>query len=207
MSDLIVIGYPDEETAEKAWGELVKLQQDFLVDLEDAAIVRRDRKGRLHVTTPAHHAVAWGTFSGLFKRSLQRPGNRLERDVHEGIGAGSCRGQRVTPVVSVQNRYNAVDRSSETMVDLCEQETLMFLPWAPVHYTEASRAVLDAARSTWRRTWRRASNSARTRSPRSPRTPDAGIPELPEATWSPSRRSPGTRSSTRASSTTGGRPS
>ena len=66
MSDLIVIGYPDEETAEKAWGELVKLQQDFLVDLEDAAIVRRDRKGKLYVTTPAHHAVAWGSLSGLF---------------------------------------------------------------------------------------------------------------------------------------------
>jgi len=47
MSDLIVIGYPDEETAQKAWGELVKLQQDFLVDLEDAAIVRRDRTGKL----------------------------------------------------------------------------------------------------------------------------------------------------------------
>jgi uncharacterized membrane protein len=66
MSDLIVIGYPDEETAEKAWGELVKLQEDFLVDLEDAAIVRRDRKGKLNVTTPAHHAVAWGSLSGLF---------------------------------------------------------------------------------------------------------------------------------------------
>ena len=52
----------------------------------------------------------------------------------------------MTPVASVQNRYNAVDRSSEAMVDLREQETLMFLPWAPVHYTEASRAVLDAAR-------------------------------------------------------------
>ena len=26
MSDLIVIGYPDEETAEKVWDELVKLQ-------------------------------------------------------------------------------------------------------------------------------------------------------------------------------------
>ena len=56
------------------------------------------------------------------------------------------RAERVTPVVSVQNRFNAVDRSSEAMVDLCEQETLIFLPWAPVHYTEASRAVLDAAR-------------------------------------------------------------
>jgi uncharacterized membrane protein len=53
MSDLIVIGYPDEETAERVWNELVKLQADYLVDLEDAAIIRRDRNGKLHVTTPA----------------------------------------------------------------------------------------------------------------------------------------------------------
>jgi uncharacterized membrane protein len=66
MSDLIVIGYPDEETAQKAWAELTRLQHDFLVDLQDAAVIRRDRKGKLHVTTPAHHAVAWGTLSGLF---------------------------------------------------------------------------------------------------------------------------------------------
>jgi pyridoxine 4-dehydrogenase len=53
--------------------------------------------------------------------------------------------ERVTPVVSVQNRYNAADRSSESMVDLCEQEMLVFLPWAPVQEAEASRAVLEAA--------------------------------------------------------------
>ena len=66
MSDLIVIGYPDEATAQNVWKDLLKLQHDNLVDLEDAAIVRRDRNGKLHITTPAHHAVAWGTFSGLF---------------------------------------------------------------------------------------------------------------------------------------------
>jgi uncharacterized membrane protein len=66
MSDLIVIGYPDENTAQNVWEELVRLEHDYLVDLDDAAVIRRDRKGRLHVTTPAHHAVAWGTFSGLF---------------------------------------------------------------------------------------------------------------------------------------------
>lgn len=66
MSDLIVIGYPDEDTAERAWRELTQLQRDYLVDLDDAAIVRRDRNGKLHVTTPAHHAVAWGTLSGMF---------------------------------------------------------------------------------------------------------------------------------------------
>jgi uncharacterized membrane protein len=66
MSDLIVIGFPDENTAQNVWEELVRLEHDYLVDLDDAAIIRRDRKGKLHVTTPAHHAVAWGTFSGLF---------------------------------------------------------------------------------------------------------------------------------------------
>ena len=66
MSHLIVIGYPDEKTAQNVWEELVELERDYLVDLEDAAIITRDHKGKLHITTPAHHAVAWGSFSGLF---------------------------------------------------------------------------------------------------------------------------------------------
>jgi len=40
--------------------------------------------------------------------------------------------QGLTPIVSVQNRYNVADRTSETIVDLCEQEELVFLPWAPI---------------------------------------------------------------------------
>jgi pyridoxine 4-dehydrogenase len=55
--------------------------------------------------------------------------------------------ERVTPIVSVQNRYNVTDRSSESMVDLCDQELLVFLPWAPVQQTETVRAVQDAARN------------------------------------------------------------
>lgn len=66
MSDLIVIGYPDEDRAHQVWAEFMKLEQDLVVDLEDAAIIQRDEKGKLHVTTPAHHAVAWGSLSGLF---------------------------------------------------------------------------------------------------------------------------------------------
>lgn len=53
MSELIIIGYPDETTAENVWAEPVKLQHDYLVDLQDAAIIRRDQKGKLHVTTPS----------------------------------------------------------------------------------------------------------------------------------------------------------
>jgi pyridoxine 4-dehydrogenase len=54
--------------------------------------------------------------------------------------------QQVTTVVSVQNRYNAADRKSESMVDLCEQEQLTFLPWAPIQQTDGNPAVQEAAK-------------------------------------------------------------
>src|SRR5262245_51825612 len=40
--------------------------------------------------------------------------------------------QRITPIASVQNRYNHADRGSDPLLDACEQEQLAFLPWAPV---------------------------------------------------------------------------
>ena len=51
----------------------------------------------------------------------------------------------MTPVVSMQNRYNVADRSSETIVDLSEQEQVAFLPWAPIQDAEDSVAVRVAA--------------------------------------------------------------
>jgi aryl-alcohol dehydrogenase-like predicted oxidoreductase len=57
------------------------------------------------------------------------------------------RAQRVTPVVSVQNRYNVADRTSESMVDLCEQERLVFLPWAPILDIDDDGPVAEIART------------------------------------------------------------
>ncbi|HLI42830.1 MAG TPA: aldo/keto reductase [Streptosporangiaceae bacterium] len=54
--------------------------------------------------------------------------------------------QRIVPVVSVQNRYNAADRRSESMVDLCEQEQLAFLPWAPLQEADRNPGVAQACR-------------------------------------------------------------
>jgi pyridoxine 4-dehydrogenase len=42
------------------------------------------------------------------------------------------RAQAITPIVSLQNRYNLSDRGSESLLDLCEQEQITFLPWAPI---------------------------------------------------------------------------
>jgi pyridoxine 4-dehydrogenase len=52
--------------------------------------------------------------------------------------------QQLTPVVSIQNRFNLGDRGSESLVDLCEQEALVFLPWAPMQdrdSTDAAEAI------------------------------------------------------------------
>ena len=54
--------------------------------------------------------------------------------------------QRVVPIVSVQNRYNVTDRSSQQVLDVCEQESLVFLPWAPIQEAGRNVGVLNAAR-------------------------------------------------------------
>ena len=38
----------------------------------------------------------------------------------------------VTEVVSVQNRYNLADRRSDDVLRQCEEDTIGFIPWAPV---------------------------------------------------------------------------
>jgi len=53
--------------------------------------------------------------------------------------------QELTPIVSVQNRYNLHDRSSEAMVDLCDQEGIVFLPWAPIQDSDKLVPVRTAA--------------------------------------------------------------
>ena len=55
------------------------------------------------------------------------------------------RAQRLTPVVSIQNRYNLDDRRSEPLVDLCEQEQLAFLPWAPIQNLDGNPVVQEVA--------------------------------------------------------------
>jgi aryl-alcohol dehydrogenase-like predicted oxidoreductase len=55
------------------------------------------------------------------------------------------RAQAMTPIVSIQNRYNPADRKSDSLVDLCEQEEMAFLPWAPIQNLDRSPALTDIA--------------------------------------------------------------
>ena len=40
--------------------------------------------------------------------------------------------ERIVPIVSVQNRYNAADRTGEDVIDACEARGIPFLPWFPL---------------------------------------------------------------------------
>jgi aryl-alcohol dehydrogenase-like predicted oxidoreductase len=40
--------------------------------------------------------------------------------------------REITTIVSVQNRYNLIDRSSEPVLDYCTDENLAFIPWFPL---------------------------------------------------------------------------
>jgi aryl-alcohol dehydrogenase-like predicted oxidoreductase len=53
--------------------------------------------------------------------------------------------QALTPVVSIQNRYNLSDRGSESMLDLCEQEGIAFLPWAPIQDADRHAPLREVA--------------------------------------------------------------
>ena len=51
------------------------------------------------------------------------------------------RAQALTPVVSIQNRYNLSDLDSDSLIDLCEREGMTFLPWAPIREVSGNSAV------------------------------------------------------------------
>lgn len=47
--------------------------------------------------------------------------------------------RKIVPVVTVQNRYNLTDRSSESLVDVCEREQIGFIPWFPLATGELAK--------------------------------------------------------------------
>ena len=72
MSDLVVIGFDNEHTAFEMRVALVKLQKEYLIDMEDVVVVTKDDKGKvkLHqaVNLTAAGAVGgsfWGMLIGL----------------------------------------------------------------------------------------------------------------------------------------------
>jgi pyridoxine 4-dehydrogenase len=50
------------------------------------------------------------------------------------------RARALVEVVTVQNRYNVVDRHSEDVLDACERDGIGFLPWFPLATGDLARS-------------------------------------------------------------------
>ena len=76
MSDLIVVGFEGEDTADQVLNKLHALKKEYLIDLEDACVVVRDQAGKVHLkqtvnltgisaTAGGLRGALWGTLIGL----------------------------------------------------------------------------------------------------------------------------------------------
>src|ERR1700716_2632822 len=53
------------------------------------------------------------------------------------------RARRIVPIVSVQNRYSFADREWDYVVDYCERNRIVFVPWFPLGAGKVAGEVLD----------------------------------------------------------------
>lgn len=101
MSNLIVVAFKDENTADQVLNKLVSLQKEYLVDLHDSCVVIRDRDGKVRlkqainlVGTGAASGGAmgalWGTLLGVL---FLNPLAGLLTGTVFGAGAGALSGK------------------------------------------------------------------------------------------------------------------
>jgi aryl-alcohol dehydrogenase-like predicted oxidoreductase len=65
-------------------------------------------------------------------RRLQQEGKVLHIGLSEVSVKDIKKAQREATIVSVQNRYNMIDRGSDEVLEYCEANGIAFIPWAPV---------------------------------------------------------------------------
>lgn len=69
MSNLIVIGFNNEADAFEMRAALIKLQAQYLIEMEDAVVVTRDASGKVQLHQPVNLTAA-GAVGGMFWGSL-----------------------------------------------------------------------------------------------------------------------------------------
>jgi uncharacterized membrane protein len=100
VSDLIVVSFQGEDTADQALNKLVALQKEHLVDLEDAVVAVRDKNGKVRlkqslnlVATGAAGGAAWGGLMGMLVGLLVlNPLAGFATGLAIGAGAGALSG-------------------------------------------------------------------------------------------------------------------
>jgi pyridoxine 4-dehydrogenase len=81
---------------------------------------------------------------------LQREGKIRHIGLSNVDARQLAQARQVATIVSVQNRYNLVDRYSEGVLDACERDEIAFLPWFPLGFgnlTHGAGRLADVALS------------------------------------------------------------
>jgi uncharacterized membrane protein len=100
MSDLIVVGFKGEDTADQVLNKLTALQKEHLIDLEDACVVVCDQNGNVRLKQAVNlvgvgaasggaWGALWGTLIGLL---FLNPLAGLLTGAAFGAGAGALSG-------------------------------------------------------------------------------------------------------------------
>jgi pyridoxine 4-dehydrogenase len=76
---------------------------------------------------------------------LQREGKIRHVGVSNFTSGELARARRVVNVVSVQNRYNVSDRTSDAVLATCERDGIAFIPWSPL--SQSPREPREGARA------------------------------------------------------------
>jgi uncharacterized membrane protein len=100
MSDLVVVSFKGEDTADQVLAKLQQMQKEHLIDLEDACVVVRAKNGKIHlkqavdlIKIGALSGAAWGSlFGALVGLLLLNPLVGLATGVAVGAGAGALSG-------------------------------------------------------------------------------------------------------------------
>lgn len=70
---------------------------------------------------------------------LQREGKIRHVGLSNVDSRQLAQAREVATIVSVQNRYNLVDRHSESVLETCERDGIAFLPWFPLGFGDLTR--------------------------------------------------------------------
>jgi uncharacterized membrane protein len=103
MSNLVVLDFDGIHTADEVLNKLRSLQKEYLIDLEDACVVERDKDGRIHIkqavnltalgaATGVSRGAMWGALVGIL---FMNPLAGMAIGAVTGAGAGALSGSLV----------------------------------------------------------------------------------------------------------------
>jgi aryl-alcohol dehydrogenase-like predicted oxidoreductase len=125
-------------------GRPERLRADLEGSLRRLRVDRIDLYQLHRIDPGVPEADQFGTFQRFQQEGLVRHIGLSEVNVEQIV-----RARKWFDVVSVQNRYNVVDREWEPVLDYCEREGIAFIPWFPLQVGQVGkecRAARESAR-------------------------------------------------------------